>query len=489
MRNCVTFCVLIALLTAVLPGVSAEIADGEKIPVTSASADARDMFLKGRQLVDNLRLTDANPLFIKAVEMDPEFALAYLYAAQTSASGKEFFANLDKASGLLEKTSKGEALWITGVRAGAFADPETQRKSLTKLAEMFPEDERAQMLLGVYHFGQQDYDQAVKLLKRATDIAPAFAPAYNQLGYAYRFLGHYKEAEATFKKYTELIPDDPNPYDSYAEFLLKIGRYQDAIAQYRKALAVDQNFANSYAGMAAAQAYMEQHEEALGTLDKALGFARTDGEKRAALFARAVVYADKGDLKLALKEMDRQFTIAENGNDAGGMAGDLVLMGNILLEKGDADAALKHFEKAKECIQASSLAKEVKENAALISSYNASRAMLAKRNTMEATKLADRFREGAEAKKNLNQLRLAHELAGLIALEGKKYDVAVTELQQANQLNPYNLYHLARAYASIGNAEKAKATMAQAANFNVLPAMNYAFIRSRALAEFKKMEK
>ena len=487
MRPCVKSSAVLSLLAAALLLVSTVTAGEGKIPVTSTSAEAREVFLKGRQLVDNLRLTDANPLFKKAIELDPSFALAHLYAAQTSASGKEFFACLEKASGLVDKVSEGEGLWIKGVRAAAFADPETNRKCLTTLAEMYPEDERAQMLLGVFHFAQQDYENAVKLLKRSTDIAPGFAPAYNQLGYAYRFLGRYEDAEATFKKYTELIPDDPNPYDSYAELLLKIGRYEDAIVQYKKALAVNQNFANSYAGIAAAQAYQGKHSDALGTLDKALGLARTDGEKRAALFARTVVYADKGDLKHALKEMDRQFAIAKEGNDAGGMAGDLISMGNILLEKGDVDAALKHFGKAKECVQTSSLAKEVKENAALIYNYNASRAMMAKHDLAEARKFADRLREGAEAKKNLNQLRLAHELAGTIALEGKKYDDAVTELQQANLLNAYNLYRLARAHALSGNAEKAKVIMAQAAKFNGLPALNNAFIRARAQEELGKM--
>lgn len=487
MRTCAKRSVVALLVVAALLVVTTAIAGDTKIPVTSASAEARELFLKGRTLVDNLRLTDANPYFKKAIQLDPKFALAYLFDAQTSASGKEFFASLEKATGLVDNVSEGEGLWIRAVRAGAFADQPTQRKCLTKLAEMYPDDERAQMLLGVFYFGLQAYEDAVNQLKRSTDLAPGFAPAYNQLGYAYRFLGRYDEAEATFKKYTELIPDDPNPYDSYAEFLLKVGRFDEAIVQYKKALAVNQNFANSYAGIAAALAYSGKHDEALKVLDKAAELARTDGEKRAALFSRTVVYVDKGDLGLALKEVDRQYAIAEKGKDAAGMAGDLIIKGNILIEQGDPDAALKSFTKSVECIKSSSLAKEVKENAALGYNYNAARAMLAKKDVAEATKFADRFRTGAEAKKNINQMRLAHELAGSIALAQKKYDVAATELQQANLLNPYNLYRLARSYALGGNGEKAKATMALAAKFNGLPAINYAFIRMKAYEELGKM--
>jgi len=174
-------------------------------------------------------------------------------------------------------------------------------------------------------------------------------------------------------------------------------------------------------------------------------------------------------------------------SDAAGMAGDLVAMGNILLEKGDADEALTHFAKAKECIKTSSLAKEVKENAEFGYNYNASRAMLAKHSIAEATSFADQVRKGSEAKKNLNQIKLAHELSGLIALSEKKPDVAITELEQSNLQNPYNLFTLAHAYAMSGNPIKAKATMEQAAKFSGLPALNYAFIRVKAEQEWQKM--
>jgi tetratricopeptide (TPR) repeat protein len=463
-------------------------ADGEKkIPITTNSVEARETFLKGRQLVDNLRLTDANPLFKKAVELDPGFALGHLFVAQTSASAKEFFAGLDKALENAGKATEGEKLWIQGVRAGAYADPGTQQKCFAQLVALFPGDERAHMLLGVYHFGQQDYDKAVQLLKRSTEISSGFAPAYNQLGYAYRLLGRYEEAEATFKKYTELLPDDPNPYDSYAELLLKIGRFQDAIAQYDKALVVDGHFANSYAGISSALTYEGKHAEALVILDKAAGLARTDGEKRAALFSRTVVYADRGDFDLALKEMEKQFAVAKNTGDVAGMSGDMVFMGNILIEKGEGDAALTQFEKANAMVQASTLAKEVKENTALIYHYNAGRAALAKHDMQASRKHADRFRSGVEKKKNVNQTRLAHELDGRIALEEKKFDRASTELQKANLQNPYVLYLLATAYESGGNTEKAAETMRQAAHFNSLPALNYAFIRSKAEQQLKKL--
>ena len=455
-------------------------AEEGKIPITTSSQEAREHFLAGRTLVDNLRLTDAAPHFQKAVELDPGFALAHLYMAQTAPTAKEFFAQLKEAGELSAKASEGEQLWIDGARAGAYADPVSQLKAYEKLAENFPRDERAQTLLGIAYFAQQKYDAAADNLKRATEINPAFAPAYNQLGYAYRFLDMYGESEQAFRRYTELIPDDPNPYDSYAELLLKMGRFEESIAQYRKALEINRYFANSYTGIAAAYAYQGKHTQAREVLATALDLARTDGERRAALFAMTVIYLDEGKTQRALAEVQKQFDLGKRINDAAAMAGDLVLRGNILLEEGKADDAGKEFAKAAEMIKKSHLAVEVRENAALIYHYNAGRAAVGKHDLAEATKEAEIFRKGTEIKKNINQIRLANELDGTIALEARDYQHAVDHLLQANQQNPYNLYRLAVAYQALGKAADARTFSSRAARFNVLPLPNYAFVRMKA---------
>jgi tetratricopeptide (TPR) repeat protein len=79
-------------------------------------------------------------------------------------------------------------------------------------------------------------------------------------------------------------------------------------------------------------------------------------------------------------------------------------------------------------------------------------------------------------------------LAGRIALAEKDYDKATAELQQANLQNPLNLYRLSQAYQAMGDGDKAHEYLIQAADFNSLPALNYAYIRVKAqkLAAGKK---
>ena len=52
--------------------------------------------------------------------------------------------------------------------------------------------------------------------------------------------------------------------------------------------------------------------------------------------------------------------------------------------------------------------------------------------------------------------------------------------------NPQNLYRLSQAYRGNGDAAKAQEYLKKAAEFNSLPALNYAFIREKARKEAGK---
>jgi len=381
---------------------------------------------------------------------------------------------------LSAKASDGERMLIQATEAGANANPTKQKEVLEQLVAAYPNDERAHFNLGGYYFGQQDFTQAISHYKKATEIAPDYSTAYNILGYAYRQNEAYSDAENAFKKYIELIPNDPNPYDSYAELLLKMGRFDEAITQYNKALAIDPNFLNSHFGIAAALAYEGKASEADAELQKMTAQARTDGERRTALFGQMVVAADSGKLDQALAEVEKQYALGQKTNDLPAMAGDLQLKGNILLEMGKLDDAKKAYEDALKTTNSANVSQQNKDNAARFHHYNLARVAIAKKDLATAKTETETFRQGVEAAKNANQLKLAHELAGRIALEEKSYDTAIAEFGQANQQNPDVLYLTGLAYQSKGDATNAKASFTKAAKFNSLPQLNYAFVRTKA---------
>ena len=453
---------------------------GGKVPVTTKSEDAKKEFLQGRDLAEKLLAQDSLQHFDKALALDPDFASAELARANNSPTAKEFFEHLNKAVSLADKASDGEKLLILANQAAANGDVPKQKDLLDKLVAAYSNDERVQFALGNYYFGQQEYGPAIEHYKKATELAPSYSPAYNILGYAYRQQADYAKAEQAFKKYVELIPNDPNPYDSYAELLLKMGRFDESIAQYRKALMIDPHFVPSHVGISADLTYMGKPEDAEAELGKMLDQARNDGETRTAFFGLAVVATDSGKLDKALQQMDKEFAVAEKKNDAAAMAGDLQAKGNILAEMQKYDQANQQFERSLKFIQDSTLSQEIKDNAKLLHHFNLAALAIGKKDYAAAKTHAQEFRQGADASKNPAQVKLAHELAGRIALAQKEYDKTIAELEQANLQDPRNLYRLGQAYDGKGDHTKAQEFYSNAAKFNSLPALNYAFIRTKA---------
>jgi tetratricopeptide (TPR) repeat protein len=451
-----------------------------KLPITTTSEDARKEFLQGRDLAEKLLVQDSIQHFDKAIALDPGFAIAELNRAQVSPTGQEFFDHLKKAVSLADKASSGERLLILANEAGANGNAAKQKELLDQLVAAYPNDERAHFNLGGYYFGQQDFPQAIEHYKKATELSPSYSTAFNILGYAYRQNTDYANAETAFKKYIELIPKDPNPYDSYAELLLKMGRFDEAIAQYQKALAIDANFINSHQGIASALMYQGKAAEAAAELQKITDKARSDAERRTALFGLTVVDVDSGKLDQALADLDKQYVLGEKTNDVAAMAGDLQAKGNIMLEMGKPDEAKALYERLLKLTTDSSLSQEIKDNAALFHHYNLARVAIAKHDLPAAKTETEAFRKGTEGLKNPFQTKQVHELLGMIALESKDYDAAIAEFQQSNQQNPYDLYRQCQAYQGKSDSAKAKELCGKAAAFNSLPQLNLAFIRAKA---------
>jgi len=452
----------------------------DKIPVTSSSAEAKEEFYKGRDLFDKLRAQNSLQYFDEAIEKDKDFALAYYYSALASPTAKKFFEQIDNAVAHSDKVSEGEKLVILAAQAAAYGSPAKQKEYLTRLVELYPNDERAHTLLGTFYFGQQQYDDAVMQLKKATETAPDYSAPYNMLGYSLKNLGKYDDAEKAFEKYTKLIPDDPNPYDSYGELLMKAGKYEESIAQYKKALSIDPNFVASHVGISNNYNYLGKYDDARSQLQKLYSIARNDGEKRLALFSMAVSYLDEGNTDMAIKQIEKEYEIAEQINDAASMSGDLNAIGNILFEAGKYDEALSNYEKSVKAIEESNLSEEVKENTRSFALYNESRVALMKNDLTIAKVKSKEFGEKANSANNTFQKWLYHELEGSIALKEKNYNKAEEELKQSNMQNPYTYYRLALVYKAKNDKEDAKTQCEKAINFNSLNNLNQSFARTKA---------
>jgi tetratricopeptide (TPR) repeat protein len=453
-------------------------AGDRKIPITTSSEEARAAYLAGREAAEGLRVEEARRHYEEAVARDPRFAAAHLALANASATARGFFESLARAVALAGEVSEGERRQILGQDAGVRGKPEEQREHYAALVAAFPEDERAQVLMGNWHFGRQEYPEAIRHFERAAAIDPSYTLTWNQLGYARRFLGEYAEAEKAFKRYVELIPDGPNPYDSYAELLMKTGRFKESIAQYRKALAKDPRFVASFVGIAQNQVFLGKPAEARATLAKlAKDVARNDGERRQAHLWTVASWVGEGNTARAVEAWKELFRVAEAADDLSNAANDLVLLGQIHLHAGDADRAQTTFEKAVATIERATVPEEVKENVRRNHLYFEALVALARNDLALASTKAEAYGGEAQAKRIPFELRRTHELAGLVALRKKDAGRAVAELERANQRDPLVLLLLSHAHEAKGDAKTARAIRKKATEFNEL-VFNLAFVRA-----------
>jgi len=456
-------------------------ATNAKIPITAASADAKSLYLQALSITDQLRAHDGRVLFEQAVAKDPSFAMAHYNLALVATTPKVFSEQMNAAVALSSNVTEGERLLILALQARANVDQAKSLQYTEQLAAKFPRDERARTALGLAYFAQQDYEKAAVEFKQAIEIDPSFSPAYNMLGYSYRPLGKNDQAEAAYKEYIRLIPNDPNPYDSYAEFLMKTGRFDESIAQYEKALSLDPHFSGSFVGIAADHMFLGHHDEAIAKAQKLYDKAQDDGERRTALLTQTMVYVDAGQSERALQRLDAEYSLDATIADTVAMSADAVAMGDVLLDSGKPDAAGVKFALARDLIATSGQSANVKADTKLADLYNQARVALAKHDRPSSESDAAAYASGALAKHNALRIRQAHELAGLIALDELNFDLAVTELGQANQQDPFVLYALARAYQGIGDPLKTRTWALAAANANILPTLPFAFVRRKAL--------
>jgi tetratricopeptide (TPR) repeat protein len=382
---------------------------------------------------------------------------------------------------LADKVSEPERLQICALDAGAKGEPARQKDCLTRLIAAAPDDERAHNQMGAFHFGRQDYAEAVAEYKKATTLNAAFSQPYNQMGYAYRFMGQYKEAEDAFKKYIELIPNDPNPYDSYAELLMKMGRFDESIKSYEKALSVDPNFVASYVGIGNDHVFMGHPAEARAAYARLAAVARTDGERQQVHFWNAMSYVHEGATDKAVAELDKSAAIIRARNDLVGLSGNQNQIANILLEAGRVNEAARRFAESVDTINRAEVAAQVKDAAKRQNLFDEARVALARNDVAGAKAKAAAYQAAVAERKIPFEVRQTHELAGRIALAQKDAAAAAAELQQANQQDPRVLYLLAVALKDKGDVKAAKQAAVAAADWNAL-SNTYGYVRGKARA-------
>jgi tetratricopeptide (TPR) repeat protein len=175
----------------------------------------------GTTLVQAGRATDAIPVLLKAVAVDPNYAAPHF--------------NL------------GLAYRDTGQLPAALAELETA-------VRLRPDAAAAQSALGVMLQASGRSAEALQHLRESARLAPASVEARTNLGLALMEAGQPEEAVAEHRRAVALAPNDPKPHNNLAGALQQAGDVQQAIVEYRKALSLAPDYAEAHANLALALA-------------------------------------------------------------------------------------------------------------------------------------------------------------------------------------------------------------------------------------------
>lgn len=232
--------VLCALSTLWIP--SCNKSDEAKLmPVTTDSDQALEYYREGMVAFDQVKFSEAMDQLKMAVELDPDFFMAYFWMYLMSGKGAKKIA--DAAMQSDAPLNAGEKHIKTAFKYLVSGQYEKVVENLKAAIQLYPEDPDVHKILYIIQFQiMWDLEGAVETLENAIGAIPDYPLAYNQLGYALMELDEFKKAEEAFDTYIRLAPDVANPYDSKGDFYMNTGQYEAAYESYMKAFETDSTF-------------------------------------------------------------------------------------------------------------------------------------------------------------------------------------------------------------------------------------------------------
>jgi TolB-like protein/tetratricopeptide (TPR) repeat protein len=235
---------------AIVDALSLKLLGREKSEVTeheTENSEAYDFLLRGR-FHSNNRTEDSMKLgiefFEKAVEADPNFALAYAEMA-------ELYILLPVFSTVLATEAKAKA-------------KEYVQKAL-KLDSTLAE---AHKVVGDIKINEYDWEGAAKDYKMAVELNPGYSPAHNRYGYSLMSMGRFEEAIEQMKKAIELDPYNLNYTRNLGRIFYFEGSYDDAVSVLQGTIEINPVFSFVHLSLALVYIQESEYEEALVAVKK-----------------------------------------------------------------------------------------------------------------------------------------------------------------------------------------------------------------------------
>ncbi len=234
------------------------------------------------------------------------------------------------------------------------------------------------------------------------------------------------------------------------------GKQDEALALYRKALEAQPDLYEARAGAGVALDLKGQYDEARQHFAKAIEVAPPE-RKVQALRAMAISYAFERKANDAAKYEQQAFDAQMAKSDSSSAAEIANELARIYLESGDLENAYKWYQKGYQtALNQPNLPAAEKDLWDFRWEHAQARIAARRGQKAEAQKHVAAAKALLDKGTNPEQARFFPYLTGYVALYGGDYKTAISDLQQADQRDPFILLLLARAYDKSGDKTQAQ---------------------------------
>jgi tetratricopeptide (TPR) repeat protein/DNA-binding winged helix-turn-helix (wHTH) protein len=242
-------------------------------------------------------------LLRRAIDLDPQFAMAYARIGFTYCvtdflrdKGKPY---LERAFQLSDRLTEKDKLNIVAWYAIAQGDYPEAVRTYRHLIDEYPLEVEAYWRLGRLLLGEEQCDEAVRILKLGLSVDPEAKNLYNALGTVYMQEGRYADAIAAHRLYVELDPNAPNPHDSLGMSYQRAGNYDDAVAEYRKAVDLNPEFEPAVVHLGDVYYETGRYRDAIGEYQRYIKITKSDLARALGYNSIAQIYLRLGDMRSA----------------------------------------------------------------------------------------------------------------------------------------------------------------------------------------------
>ncbi len=276
------------------------LSEGEKKAIErdrSVNVQAYEYYLRGRQFIHQWSrsgLEYARQMFRRAIEIDPDYALAYAGLADSCSL---LYMNCDARE---QNLTQGNAASRRALELGPdLAEAHLSSGLAHSLSMRFTEAEREfefamkldpKLFEAVYHFGRARFAQgelaeAAKLFERACVLRPEDFQAANFLAQCYVGLGKHEESVAMHHKALSLIadrlelnPDDARACQLGAAIAARLDNKEMGKDYARRALTINPDDPLLLYNIACMYSLLGESDEALNCLEKSVdkGYGQKD---------------------------------------------------------------------------------------------------------------------------------------------------------------------------------------------------------------------